>query len=32
VAKAVKAIDVHAHYFPERYLDLIERAGRLLGL
>ena len=31
MAKAADAIDVHAHYFPERYLDLIERAGAAFG-
>jgi aminocarboxymuconate-semialdehyde decarboxylase len=31
VAKAASAIDIHAHYFPERYLDLIERAGGAFG-
>jgi aminocarboxymuconate-semialdehyde decarboxylase len=31
VAKAVDAIDIHAHYFPERYLDLIARAGAAFG-
>jgi aminocarboxymuconate-semialdehyde decarboxylase len=31
VAKAAGAIDIHAHYFPERYLDLIERAGAAFG-
>jgi hypothetical protein len=31
VARAAGAIDVHAHYFPERYLDLIQRAGGAFG-
>jgi aminocarboxymuconate-semialdehyde decarboxylase len=31
VARAAGAIDIHAHYFPERYLDLIERAGAAFG-
>jgi aminocarboxymuconate-semialdehyde decarboxylase len=31
VARAVDAIDIHAHFFPERYLDLIERAGGAFG-
>ena len=31
MARAVDAIDIHAHYFPERYLDLIERAGAASG-
>jgi aminocarboxymuconate-semialdehyde decarboxylase len=31
VARAAGAIDIHAHYFPERYLDLIERAGGAFG-
>jgi aminocarboxymuconate-semialdehyde decarboxylase len=31
VARAVDAIDIHAHYFPERYLDLIARAGAAFG-
>ena len=31
MAKAVDAIDIHAHYFPERYLDLIARAGAASG-
>jgi aminocarboxymuconate-semialdehyde decarboxylase len=31
VARAASAIDIHAHYFPERYLELIERAGAAFG-
>ncbi|HEY7516830.1 MAG TPA: amidohydrolase family protein [Methylomirabilota bacterium] len=31
MGRAPDAIDVHAHYFPERYLDLIERAGGAFG-
>jgi aminocarboxymuconate-semialdehyde decarboxylase len=31
VARPVDAIDIHAHYFPERYLDLIARAGGAFG-
>jgi aminocarboxymuconate-semialdehyde decarboxylase len=31
VAKAADAVDIHAHFFPERYLDLIERAGGAFG-
>jgi aminocarboxymuconate-semialdehyde decarboxylase len=31
VARAADAIDVHAHFFPERYLYLIEREGRAFG-
>ena len=31
MARAAGAIDIHAHYFPERYLDLIERAGGAFG-
>jgi aminocarboxymuconate-semialdehyde decarboxylase len=31
VAKAPGAIDIHAHYFPERYLDLLERSGGAFG-
>jgi len=31
VANAAGAIDIHAHFFPERYLELIERAGGPFG-
>jgi aminocarboxymuconate-semialdehyde decarboxylase len=31
VANAAGAIDIHAHFFPERYLELIERAGAPFG-
>jgi aminocarboxymuconate-semialdehyde decarboxylase len=31
VANAAGAIDIHAHFFPERYLGLIERAGAPFG-
>ena len=31
MARAADAIDIHAHYFPERYLDLIARAGGAFG-
>jgi aminocarboxymuconate-semialdehyde decarboxylase len=31
VANAPGAIDIHAHFFPERYLELIERAGAPFG-
>jgi aminocarboxymuconate-semialdehyde decarboxylase len=31
VARAADAIDIHAHYFPERFLDLIARAGGAFG-
>jgi aminocarboxymuconate-semialdehyde decarboxylase len=31
VARAADAVDIHAHFFPERYLDLIERAGGAFG-
>lgn len=31
MARALDAIDIHAHYFPERYLALIERAGGGFG-
>jgi aminocarboxymuconate-semialdehyde decarboxylase len=31
VAKAPDAVDIHAHYFPERYLELIERGGAAFG-
>lgn len=31
MARPVDAIDIHAHYFPERYLDLIARAGAAFG-
>ena len=31
MAKAADAVDIHAHFFPERYLDLIERAGGAFG-
>jgi aminocarboxymuconate-semialdehyde decarboxylase len=31
VARVPHAIDIHAHYFPERYLELIERAGGPFG-
>jgi aminocarboxymuconate-semialdehyde decarboxylase len=31
VARAPDAVDIHAHYFPERYLDLIERAAGAFG-
>lgn len=31
MANAAGAIDIHAHFFPERYLGLIERAGAPFG-
>lgn len=31
MANAAGAIDIHAHFFPERYLELIERAGAPSG-
>jgi aminocarboxymuconate-semialdehyde decarboxylase len=31
VARTADAIDIHAHYFPERYLELIARAGGAFG-
>ena len=31
MANAAGAIDIHAHFFPERYLELIERAGAPFG-
>ena len=31
MARAADAIDIHAHYFPERYLELIDRAGAPFG-
>ena len=31
MARVPDAIDIHAHYFPERYLQLIERAGGSFG-
>ena len=31
MARALDAVDIHAHFFPERYLDLIDRAGRAFG-
>ena len=31
VARVADAIDIHAHFFPERYLDLIECSGAAFG-
>jgi aminocarboxymuconate-semialdehyde decarboxylase len=30
-SSGVRAVDIHAHYFPQRYLDLLTQAGRTAG-